>query len=111
MLYPGSYIVSDLLDVISLQVGIYADDTAIYSFLKSKSGCIYKNNVVAALEKDLQSVVNCGSKWLVSFNASKVNWSHLTATEKLPCPSSAWLMFDSVRVSQCVFLVSRFPIT
>ncbi len=43
--------INDLLDIISSQVGIYADDTIIYSCLNSKSIRADKFHLVIALEK------------------------------------------------------------
>ncbi|CAE1168972.1 unnamed protein product [Acanthosepion pharaonis] len=50
--------INDLPDAINSQVGIYADDTTIYSCLKNKSSVTDKTNLAVRLEKDLQSAVN-----------------------------------------------------
>ncbi len=63
--------INDLPEAIDSQVGIYADDTTIYSCLKNKSSVADKTNLAVRLEMDLQSVVNWGKNWLVNFNASK----------------------------------------
>ncbi|CAE1157727.1 unnamed protein product [Acanthosepion pharaonis] len=63
--------INDLPDAVTSQVGIYADDTTIYSCLKNKSSLADKTHLAVRLEKDLQSIVNWGKIWLVNFNASK----------------------------------------
>lgn len=62
--------ISNFSDVISYQLGIYTDETSIYSSLSSKSNRPDEVNITA-LEKDFQLDVNCDKRWLINFNGSK----------------------------------------
>ena len=65
--------INDLPDDIISRIGIYADDTTLYSCLDEPTGnrefdCV---EMAANLQYDLRTVVEWGEKWLVSFNSKK----------------------------------------
>ena len=65
--------INDLPDDIISKIGIYADDTTLYSCLDEPTGnrefdCV---EMAANLQYDLRTVVEWGEKWLVSFNSKK----------------------------------------
>ena len=62
--------INDLPDEVLSRIGIYADDTTLYSCL-GKAGVFERVESAAELEVDLHSIVEWGNKWLVSFNATK----------------------------------------
>lgn len=70
--------INDLPDEIISKIGIYADDTTIYSCLDescfdelSKDLAFERTEMAGNLQYDLKTVVEWGQKWLVSFNAKK----------------------------------------
>ena len=62
--------INDLPDHILSKLGIFADDSTLYSCL-GKSDLFSKVEMAAFLEDDLRIVVEWGQKWLVTFNDSK----------------------------------------
>ena len=62
--------INDLPDEVLSRIGIYADDTTLYSCL-GKAGAFERVESAVELEVDLHSIVEWGNKWLVSFNATK----------------------------------------
>lgn len=56
-----------------LKLGIYSDDRTIYSCLDSKSDRIDEVELAADVKDELQSIVNRGKGWPVTFNATKSN--------------------------------------
>ena len=62
--------INDLPDEVLSRIGIYADDTTLYSSL-GKAEVFERVESAAELEFDLQSIVEWGNRWLVSFNATK----------------------------------------
>ena len=62
--------INDLPDHILSKLGIYADDSTLYSCL-DKPDLFSKVEMAAFLEDDLRTVVEWGQKWLVTFNDSK----------------------------------------
>ena len=62
--------INDLPDGILSRIGIYADDTTLYSSL-GKSGIFEKVESAGELERDLSDIVEWGNRWLVTFNATK----------------------------------------
>ncbi|CAE1315900.1 unnamed protein product [Acanthosepion pharaonis] len=95
--------INDLPDAITSQVGIYADDTPIYSCLKNKSSLADKTHLTVRLEKDLQSIVNWGMNWLVNFNFSKTKLLSINHHREPSLPSIR--MSDAQLL--CGFSVSR----
>ena len=63
--------INDLPDDLFSRVGIFADDTTIYSCLSKSHTVFEKVELAADLESDLRTVTEWGDKWLVSFNSSK----------------------------------------
>ena len=62
--------INGLPDEVLLRIGIYADDTTLYSSL-GKSVFFEKVESAGELELDLHSIVKWGERWLVTFNATK----------------------------------------
>ena len=62
--------INDLPDGMLSRIGIYADDTTLYSSL-GKSGIFEKVESAGELERDLNDIVEWGNRWLVTFNATK----------------------------------------
>ena len=62
--------INDLPDGARSRIGIYADDTTLYSSV-GKSGAFEKVESAAELQDDLRGIVEWGNRWLVSFNATK----------------------------------------
>ena len=63
--------INDLPDNLMCRVGIFADDTTLYSGLPKSSSIFDKVELAAHLESDLRTVVQWGNKWIVTFNSSK----------------------------------------
>ena len=65
--------INDLPDDIISRIGIYADDTTLYSCLDEPTDNREFDRVemAANLQYDLRTVVEWGEKWLVSFNSKK----------------------------------------
>ena len=53
-------------------ISIYADDTSIYSKCDQASDLWQQLKLASELESDLQDSVDWGKKWLVDFNAGKM---------------------------------------
>ena len=67
--------INDLRDDIISRIGIYADDTTLYSCLDEPTGnrefdCV---EMAANLQYDLKTVVEWGEKWLVPFDSKKTH--------------------------------------
>ena len=62
--------INDLPDDVLSKIGIYADDTTVYSGITG-SDQFEKVEMAAELEYDLRSIVEWGNRWLVTFNATK----------------------------------------
>ena len=62
--------IEDLPNEVLSRIGIYADDTTLYSGL-GKSGLFAKVESAGEHELDLCSIVECDDRWLVIFNATK----------------------------------------
>lgn len=62
--------INDLPDDIISKLAIYADDSTIYSCIP-KSDMFGKVEMAGEIELDLQSIVEWGVKWLVTFNSTK----------------------------------------
>ena len=63
--------INDLLDNVICNIGIYADDTTLYSKCDRASGLWQQLELASELESDLRDTVDWGKKWLVDFNAGK----------------------------------------
>ena len=60
--------VNDLLDDVVCHIAIYTDDTTLYSKCDQAS----ELELASELESDLRDTVDWGKKWLVDFNAGKI---------------------------------------
>ena len=63
--------INDLPDVIC-DIAIYADDTTLYSTCDQASDLWQQLELASELEPDLRDTVDWGKKWLVDFNAGKI---------------------------------------
>ena len=62
--------INDLPNEVLTRIGIYSDDTSLYSSL-GKSGFFEKVESASEVEFDLRSIVEWGDRLLVTFNATK----------------------------------------
>ena len=53
-------------------IAIYSDDTTLYSIYDQASVLWQQLKLASELEEDLQNTVYCGRKWLLDFNAQKI---------------------------------------
>ena len=63
--------INDLPDDVICDVGIYADDTTLYSKCDQASDLWQQLELASELESDLRDTVVWGRKWLVDFNTWK----------------------------------------
>ena len=63
--------INDLPDDIESEIGLFDDDTTLYSRHVGKTDAIISEVMAESLENDLQAVVDWCHKWLVTFNAAK----------------------------------------
>ena len=63
--------INDLPDDVICNIGIYADDTTLYSKCDQASDLWQQLELASELESDQQDTVDWGRKWLVDFNAGK----------------------------------------
>ena len=63
--------VNDLPDDVICNIGVYPDDTTLYSKCDQASHLWQQLALASELESDLQDTVDWGRKWLVDFNAGK----------------------------------------
>ena len=64
--------INELPDDVICDIGIYADDTTLYSKCDQASDLWQQLEWASELESDLQETVDWGKKWLVDFNAGFV---------------------------------------
>ena len=64
--------INDLPDNVICDIAIYADDTTLYSKSDRASDLWQQLELASELESDLRDTVDWGSKWLVDFNAGKI---------------------------------------
>ena len=62
---------NDLPDDVICDIGIYADDTTLYSKCDRTSDLWQQLELASELESDLRDTVDRGKKWLVDFNAGE----------------------------------------
>ena len=62
--------INDLHDEVLSRIGIYADDTTLYSSL-GKAAFFEQVESAGELELDLRSIVEWGDRWLMTFNTTK----------------------------------------
>ena len=75
--------INDLLHDVVCDIAIYADDTTLCSKWDQASDLWQELELASELESDLQDTVDWGRKWLVDFNAGKIqlvsfDWSNNT---------------------------------
>ena len=63
--------VNDLPDDVICNIGVYPDDTDLYSKCDQASHLWQQLELASELESDLQDTVDWGRKWLVDFSATK----------------------------------------
>ena len=63
--------INDLPDDVTCDIGVYADDTTLYSWCDQASDLWQQLELASELESDLRDTVDWGKKWLVDFNAGK----------------------------------------
>ena len=63
--------INDLPDSIFCGIGVYADDTTLYSGCGQASDMWRELELASELKSDLRGAVDWGEKWLVDFNAGK----------------------------------------
>ena len=63
--------IKDLPDDVVCDIGIYVDNTTLYSQCDQASDLWQQLKLASELESDLQDTVEWGRKWLVDFNAGK----------------------------------------
>ena len=66
--------VNDLPDDVICNIGVYPDDTTLYSKCDQASHLWQQLALASELESDLQDTVDWGRKWLVDFNAGKTQF-------------------------------------
>ena len=64
--------INDIPDDVICDIAIYAGDTTLYSNCDQASDLWQQLELACELESDLQDTVDWGKKWLVDFNAAKI---------------------------------------
>ena len=86
--------IKDLPDGVICGIGIYADDTTLYSGCDQASDLLRQLELVSEPESDLRGTVDWVGKWLVDFNAGKVqlvlfDWSNNNSSIDVKIDGSA----------------------
>ena len=68
--------INDLPDCVICGVGIYTDDTTVYSGCDQSSDLWQQLELAFELEFDLQGTMDWDGKWFVDFNAGKLDQSN-----------------------------------
>ena len=63
--------INDLPDDIFCKLGLFADDTTLYSSVGRSAGDFEKVELAGDLEADLRCITEWGNRWLVTFNSTK----------------------------------------
>ena len=63
--------INDLPDDVICNIGIYVDDTTLYSKCDQSYDLRQQLKLASKLEPDLRDTVDWGKKWLINFNAGK----------------------------------------
>ena len=63
--------INDLSDDVKCNIGIYAEDTTLYSKCDQASDLWQQFELASELESELRNTLNSGKNWLVDFNAGK----------------------------------------
>ena len=69
--------INDLPDDVIYDIAIYADDTTLYYKCDRASELWQQLELASGLKSDLRDTVDWDRKWLVDFNAEKLNWFRL----------------------------------
>ena len=69
--------INDLPNDLFSRVGIFADDTTVYSCLGKSHTVLEKVKLAADIESGLRTATEFGNIWLVMFNSSKTMLLHL----------------------------------
>ena len=69
--------INDLSDDVICDIGIYVDDTTLYSKCDQVSDPWQQVELASELKSHLRDTVDWGRKWLVDFSAEKLNWFRL----------------------------------
>ena len=64
--------INDLRDDVICDIAIYVDDTALYSKCDQASDLWQQLELTSEFEPDLRDTVDWGRKWLIDFNAGKI---------------------------------------
>ena len=83
--------INDLPDDVICDIFIYADDATLYSKCDQPSDLWQQLELASELKSDLRDTVDWGKKWLVDFNAGKLNWFCLTRLITLVLLMSKWM--------------------
>ena len=99
--------INDLPDVIC-NIGIYADDTTLYSKCDEASDLWQQLELVSELESDLRDAVGWGKKWLLDFSARKTqlvsfDWSNNAGAIDMKMNGSAIEEKSSVTMLRLTF--------
>ena len=70
--------INDLTDDVICDIGIYVDDTTLYSKCDQASDLWQQLELASELESVLRDTLDWGRKWLVDFNAGKTQLVSLT---------------------------------
>ena len=84
-------------------MAIYADDTILYSKCDQTSDLWQQQELASELEFDLRDTVDWGRKWLVDFNAGKIqlvsfDWSNNTGAIHMKMDGSVFEEKSSFRM-------------
>ena len=64
--------INDLPDDVTCNIAVYPDDTTLYSKCDRASDLWQQLELASEIEADLRDTVDWGRKWLVDFNAGKI---------------------------------------
>ena len=70
--FPSRTNLNGIPDGVICDIAIYADDTTLYSRCDRASDLWQQLELASELESDLRDTVDWGKKWLVDFNAEKI---------------------------------------
>ena len=82
--------INGLPDDVICDIAIYADGTILCSKYDQASD-LWQLELASELESDLWDTVDWGRKWLVDFNAGKLNWLCLTSLKTLVLLMWKWM--------------------
>ena len=68
---------------------MYANDTTLFNSIDKTTSPLQRQKLCETLNKDLKTIQEWGSQWLVSFNPSKTKSSSLSLKRLLIAPVSS----------------------